>query len=212
MNPLCILTVKPLFQNNTEDQNIEFGTWKNQTDGSEPKLTPLDMRAWEKRQKDLRHNFLQSELVEVKKALEEVDIDDLLHEFDKKNPEKKRRVAVFYVDRGYTGLDMVKWWIYTWKFIGLDSVNLVLSSCLSLLSSSELTWTHSPLPSSSTGGQRTSLLTKTITLTLIWIVLRMPSKLLHVLLGLTTKNGTTLAPHGMGIPGGLGTWQKSLWP
>ena len=123
MNPLCILTVKPLFQNNTEDQNIEFGTWKNQTDGSEPKLTPLDMRAWEKRQKDLRHNFLQSELVEVKKAVEEVDIDDLLHEFDKKNPEKKRRAAVFYVDRGDTGLDMVKWWIYTWKFIGLDSIN-----------------------------------------------------------------------------------------
>ena len=102
---------------------MEFGVWKNQSDGSEAKLTPLDIKSWEKRQKDLRLNFMESELVGVRKAVEEVDIDDLLHEFDSKDPEKRRRAAVFYVDQGDKGLDMVRWWIYTWRFIGLDSVN-----------------------------------------------------------------------------------------
>ena len=110
-------------QNNTEDQNVEFGVWKEQAGGGEAKLTPLDIKSWEKRQKELRHNFMESELVGVKKAVEEVDIDDLLHEFDKKDPDKRRRAAVFYVDKGDKGLDMVRWWIYTWRFIGLDSVD-----------------------------------------------------------------------------------------
>ena len=66
---------------------------------------------------------MRSALVEVKKVVEEVDFDDLLHEFDKKDPDKRRRAAVFYVDKGDEFLEMVKWWIYTWRFIGLDSVD-----------------------------------------------------------------------------------------
>ena len=81
------------------------------------------MKSWEKRQKNLRRNIMESELVGVKNAVKEIDIDDMLHEFDKKDPDKRRRAAVFYVDKGDKGLDMVRWWIYTWRFIGLDSVD-----------------------------------------------------------------------------------------
>ena len=66
---------------------------------------------------------MESELVGVKNAVKEIDIDDMLHEFDKKDPDKRRRAAVFYVDKGDKGLDMVRWWIYTWRFIGLDSAD-----------------------------------------------------------------------------------------
>ena len=56
------------------------------------------MKSWEKRQKNLRRNIMESELVGVKNAVKEIDIDDMLHEFDKKDPDKRRRAAVFYVD------------------------------------------------------------------------------------------------------------------
>ena len=147
-------------QNNTEDQNFEFGVWKDQDDGGEAKLTPLDIESWEKRQRDLRLNIMRSALVEAKKVVEEVDFDDLLHEFDEKDPDKRRRAAVFYVDKGDEFLEMVKWWIYTWRFIGLDSVDqgfdlvmlLTQSMCQSSLeivfSSLKTTGSTSPVPAS----------------------------------------------------------------
>ena len=33
---------------------------------------------------------------------------------------ERRRAAVFYLDRGGSAVASVKWWIYTWRFIGLD--------------------------------------------------------------------------------------------
>ena len=54
----------------------------------------------------------------VIKALEEIDEDDLLHSVGFKGGE--RRAAVFYVDKGKGPIENVNWWIYTWKFIGLN--------------------------------------------------------------------------------------------
>jgi len=103
----------------SEDQNFEFGKWNEET----KKLAPLDVDSWQKRQETLRKSYLDSERPNVKKAVEEVDIDNLLHEFDKKDPAKRRRAAVFYVDKGKSGINMVHWWLFTWKFIGLNSAS-----------------------------------------------------------------------------------------
>ena len=83
------------FQELSEDQNFEFGKWNEET----KKLAPLDVDSWQKRQETMRKSYLDSERPNVKKAVEEVDIDNLLHEFDKKDPAKRRRAAVFYVDK-----------------------------------------------------------------------------------------------------------------
>ena len=56
----------------------------------------------------------------VMRALEEVDLDTALHQFDKKSEADRRRAAVFYVDKGNSGITMLNWWIFTWRFIGLD--------------------------------------------------------------------------------------------
>ena len=36
---------------------------------------------------------------------------------------KKRRAAVFYLDRNSSDISMLNWWIYTWKFIGLNTID-----------------------------------------------------------------------------------------
>ena len=37
--------------------------------------------------------------------------------------ERRRRAAVFYVDRGESVLACVRWWLYTWTFIGLNTAD-----------------------------------------------------------------------------------------
>ena len=101
-----------------EDQNFELGRWKNQ--GGKNVLSPLDVERWEKRQKVMRDEILRVESEVVRRALEEIDMDMALHEFDKEVEGQRRRAAVFYVDRGASGLAMVKWWLYTWNWIELN--------------------------------------------------------------------------------------------
>ena len=100
---------------NIEDQNLELGVWRN---GS---LAPLDDSAWQRRQAAIRQMILDTERAGVRAAVAEVEVDTMLHEFDTADPARRRRAAVFYLDRGSGGLDMVRWWIYTWRFIGLDT-------------------------------------------------------------------------------------------
>ena len=77
-----------------------------------------DMDMWRIRQEKMRNEFLVTDKETVTKALEEIDGDDLLHAGGFKG--EARRAAVFYVDRGKGAISNVKWWIYTWKFIGLN--------------------------------------------------------------------------------------------
>ena len=100
---------------NIEDQNLELGVWRN---GS---LAPLDDSAWQRRQAAIRQMILDTERAGVRAAVAEVEVDTMLHEHDTADTARRRRAAVFYLDRGSSGLDMVRWWIYTWRFVGLDT-------------------------------------------------------------------------------------------
>ena len=64
----------------------------------------------------------------VEKALQEIEEDDLLHQFENRTEQvavgsKRRRGVVFYVDQGDNTMTYVRWWIFAWRFIGLDSVD-----------------------------------------------------------------------------------------
>ena len=69
--------------------------------------------------------FLETERKVVDIAVREVESDDLLHQYDNINDTlssgNKRRAAVFYVDQGKGSLAYIQWWLYTWRFIGLDA-------------------------------------------------------------------------------------------
>ena len=99
-----------------EDQNMEIGAWEKS--GEELKLKPIDVSSWRRRQSNMRKSFIEAEKDGVKKMVKEIDIDNLLHEFDKMDVNKRRRAAVFYVDKGSSGIEQVNWWVYTWRFIG----------------------------------------------------------------------------------------------
>ena len=68
----------------------------------------------------MRNEFLAENKVTVIKALAEIDEDDLMYVGGFKG--EARRAAVFYVDKGKGAIANVKWWIYSWKFIGLNVV------------------------------------------------------------------------------------------
>ena len=76
------------------------------------------MKEWEIRQAAIRNGQLSSSKVLVTKALEEIDQDDLMHVGGFKG--ERRRAAVFYLDKGRGAIASVKWWIHTWRFIGLN--------------------------------------------------------------------------------------------
>ena len=71
--------------------------------------------------------FSDQERPFVSKTLLEIEEDDILHQFDnmtaRVSGSERRRAAVFYVDTGDSVMDYVRWWIYTWTEIGLDSVD-----------------------------------------------------------------------------------------
>ena len=77
------------------------------------------MKLWRERQNDARNRFLDENIKDVKKALAEIDEDDIMNRGGFKGG--KRRAAVFYVDRGKGAITNVRWWIYTWKFVGLNA-------------------------------------------------------------------------------------------
>ena len=92
-----------------EDQNLELGRWLER-DGRK-RLTPLSIPAWKGRQDSMRDAFLAAERPAVRKAVEEVEMDDLLHQHDKVEEGRRSRAAVFYLDQGSSGLAMVRWWL-----------------------------------------------------------------------------------------------------
>ena len=57
----------------------------------------------------------------MSRVLQHVAEEELLHAHDTQEAARRRRAAVFYLDRGKDGLDMVRWWLYTWRSIGLDT-------------------------------------------------------------------------------------------
>ena len=79
----------------------------------------LDEDKWRIRQDNMRNELLTAGKVIASKAIEEIDMDDLMQAGEFKGGE--RRVAVFYVDQGQGTMANVNWWIYTWKFIGLNA-------------------------------------------------------------------------------------------
>ena len=69
-------------------------------------------------------------------ALAELQEETLLHAADRATPDRGRRAAVFYLDRGSGSLAMVRWWLHAWRLIGLDQeaeqFDLVLQPPLAL--------------------------------------------------------------------------------
>ena len=59
------------------------------------------------------------------RVLQTIQEDDLLHSSDgqlEANPDQdRRRAAVFYADHVAGVMAFVNWWIFTWRFLGLDS-------------------------------------------------------------------------------------------
>jgi len=100
-----------------EDQNIEIGRYEGGS--SNLTLRPIDTDSWQTRQNKMREETLRINKEDVIKALAEIDEDDFLNQ--DKIIEEKRRAAVFYVDKGESSMSSVRWWIYTWRFIGLDA-------------------------------------------------------------------------------------------
>ena len=57
----------------------------------------------------------------MSRVLQHVAEEELLHAHDTQEAARRRRAAVFYLDRGRGGLEMVRWWLYTWRSLGLDT-------------------------------------------------------------------------------------------
>ena len=106
-----------------EDQAVEVGRWRA---GEQPEdellLHPLDLADWAARQASLRSRLLAAATPGLTAALAELKHAELLHSADPPvTPHSGRRAAVFYLDRGTSGLANLRWWIHAWRDIGLDS-------------------------------------------------------------------------------------------
>ena len=77
------------------------------------------MKEWEIRQAAIRNKQLSINKIVVTKTLEEIDQEDFTNVEGVKG--KRRRAAVFYLDKGVEAIASVMWWIYTWRFIGLNA-------------------------------------------------------------------------------------------
>ena len=68
--------------------------------------------------------YSETERKNVDAAVIEVESDDFLHQYDNINDtlssRYRRRAAVFYVDQGVGSLAYIQWWLYAWKFLGLN--------------------------------------------------------------------------------------------
>ena len=82
-------------QDNAEDQNFEFG--RRDTAGV---LGPVNVDHWSLRQETMRAEIMRLEKQLVTRTLAEIDLETALHEFDTVDNTKRRRAAVFYVDKG----------------------------------------------------------------------------------------------------------------
>ena len=107
----------------SEDQAVEVGRWRaGEQPGDELLLHPLDQADWAARQSSLRSRLLAAATPGLTAALAELQHAELLHSADPAvTPHSGRRAAVFYLDRGTSGLANLRWWIHAWRDIGLDS-------------------------------------------------------------------------------------------
>ena len=122
--PLCLTSVKTNYPVTVarcrplaEDQMVELGQYT--VHEGRITLMPKDEEEWQARQDRARKMLLEETKVPVTKALEEIAQDDLVHLLDQKTG-KVRRAVVFYLDKGESGLQQLKWWLHAWKLIGLD--------------------------------------------------------------------------------------------
>ena len=109
--------------NNTfDDQIVEVGVvWPAGRNGmaGETRLVPYDLELWRERAEARRTEELQLAGAEVARVLREVGQQNRSGSLGR--VERSRRAVVFYVDRGTGFLDSLRWWIFTWRAIGLDS-------------------------------------------------------------------------------------------
>jgi len=102
---------------NYDDQIVEFGVVHNVDNKKE--LGPIDLELWKARMDRTRQAEMKLAKIEVDKVLKEIDEYNRTGAFEKELG--TRRAVVFYVDTGRRFLAYLKWWMFTWKKIGLDA-------------------------------------------------------------------------------------------
>ena len=99
-----------------ENQHVEFGEYVEMNGSSQ--LVPLCPDSWKIRQNNLRAKELVEHRRVVKDALKDISNREVASLG--MAPSGQRRAAVFYVDNKHA-VRYLKWWIYAWRFIGLDA-------------------------------------------------------------------------------------------
>jgi len=97
-----------------EFQYVELGVF---SDEDFSQLLPLDTENWKIRQERLRNKNLALYKEEVTRTLKEIEGDE--NRRLGLPSEGNRRAVVFYVPNGQQ-IEYLRWWIYTWNFIGLS--------------------------------------------------------------------------------------------
>ena len=87
--------------------------------GRKTNLSVAEISKWQERQTGMRTKQLEEYRVLVTRALGEIEQDDMLHMGGFRG--HRRRAAVFYMDKGKGAIPSIKWWLYAWQFIGLNS-------------------------------------------------------------------------------------------
>jgi hypothetical protein len=106
--------------NNTfDDQIVEVGVVRPADGAAETELVPFDLELWRERAEARRASELELAGAEVAHVLQEVG--QLNQSGSLGRVEGTRRAVVFYVDRGSGFLDSLRWWLFTWQAIELDS-------------------------------------------------------------------------------------------
>jgi len=102
---------------NYDDQIVEFGVVS--TADEKKQLGPINLMHWTYRMARTRHKEMKLAKLEVDKILTEISHLERSGAFEKEVG--SRRAVVFYVDKGSDFLAYLKWWIFTWKMIGLNT-------------------------------------------------------------------------------------------
>ena len=111
--PVTLARCRPL----AEEQMVEVGDYT--LNKEQVALIPRDVGEWQARQDRARQRLLEETKAPVLKVIDEIAKDDLVHILDRKIG-KVRRAVVFYMDKGETSLQQLRWWLLAWRFIKLD--------------------------------------------------------------------------------------------
>jgi len=99
-----------------DDQIVEFGVVN--TINEKQQLGPININLWTERMARTRQEEMKLAKIEVDKVLKEIAQYNKTGAFEKEVG--SRRAVVFYVDKGSGFLAYLKWWMFTWKKIGLN--------------------------------------------------------------------------------------------